>query len=113
MPEIVIPYRPRAWASGMHDSFKRWKVLVLHRRAGKTTAILNEHQRAATDDRWETERLKTLLPTITQKEVKELLKRRTYWHVMPSYRQAKMTGAWEILKEISRPIPGVKVNESE
>src|SRR5215831_2489695 len=113
MPEIVIPYMPRQWAIGLHESMKRWKVLVLHRRAGKTTAILNEHQRAATDDGWEKARLKHLMPDITQKELKELLKRRVYWHIMPSYRQAKTTGAWEILKEISRPIPGVKHNESE
>jgi len=113
MPEIVIPYMPRQWAIGLHESMKRWKVLVLHRRAGKTTAILNEHQRAATDDGWEKARLKYLMPDVTGKDLKELLKRRVYWHIMPSYRQAKTTGAWEILKEISRPIPGVKHNESE
>ena len=32
---------------------------------------------------------------------------------MPSYHQAKLTGAWELAKEIARPIPGVKFNESE
>jgi hypothetical protein len=31
---------------------------------------------------------------------------------MPTFRQAKLT-AWETLKEIARPIPGVKPNESE
>jgi hypothetical protein len=30
-------------------------VLILHRRAGKTTAILNHHQRAALNDDWERE----------------------------------------------------------
>jgi hypothetical protein len=32
---------------------------------------------------------------------------------MPSYHQAKLTGAWDMLKEIARPIPGTKPNESE
>ena len=32
---------------------------------------------------------------------------------MPSYHQAKLTGAWDTVKEIGRVIPGVKFNESE
>lgn len=88
-------------------------MLVLHRRAGKTTSILNHHQRAALDDGWETKRLRYLLPEVTDKEIQQLLKRRVYWHVMPSYHQAKLTGAWDILKEIARVIPGSKPNESE
>jgi phage terminase large subunit len=111
--EVKIPYRPRNWAKGLHSSLKRWACLILHRRAGKTTAILNHHQRAALDDAWEARRLRHLLPKLTDDQLKALLKRRTYWHVMPSYRQGKLTGAWDILKEISRPIPGVKTNEQE
>jgi phage terminase large subunit len=110
---VVIPYCPRNWAKRLHASLKRWSVLVLHRRAGKTTAILNHHQRAALDDDWERRRLRALVPTISDGQLRELLKRRTYWHVMPSYRQAKLTGAWDTLKEISRPVPGFKPNESE
>lgn len=110
---IVIPYCPRKWALRLHASFTRWAVLVLHRRAGKTTAILNHHQRAATDDAWERARLKSLLPSITDRELVDLMKRRVYWHVMPSYHQAKLTGAWDTLKEVARVIPGVKFNESE
>ena len=114
MSEIVrIPYRPRNWAKKLHASLARWIVMVLHRRAGKTTAILNHHQRAACDDDWETRRLKHLLPEIPDTQLAELLKRRVYWHVMPTFHQAKLTGAWDTLKEISRPIPGIKVNESE
>lgn len=97
----------------MHASFLRWAVLVLHRRAGKTTSILNHHQRAATNDAWESARLRALVPALTDQQVKQLLKRRVYWHVMPSYHQAKLTGAWDLLKEIARPIPGTKLNESE
>lgn len=110
---VVIPYRPREWAKPFHASLKRWSALVLHRRAGKTTAVLNHHLRAALDDAWETRRLRSLLPEITDQQLKDLLKRRVYWHVMPTYHQGKLTGAWDILKEISRPIPGSTRNESE
>jgi len=113
MPEIVIPYTPRKWALRLHESFRRWAVIVLHRRAGKTTAILNHHQRAAIDNQWESRRLRALLPAVTESELTTLLRRRTYWHVMPTFHQAKMTGAWDTLKEISRPIPGVVHNEAE
>lgn len=111
--EVTIPYRPRNWAKALHDSLARWACLVLHRRAGKTTGVLNHHQRAALDDAWEARRLRHLLPSISQGQLAELLKRRVYWHVMPTNVQGRVTGAWDILKEISRPVPGVKTNEQE
>lgn len=110
--EIVIPYRPRKWARQAHATFKRWLALVLHRRAGKTTFELNHHQRAATNDDWERQRLRYLLPKAPADQIETLLKKRIYWHVMPSYKQAKLV-AWEMLKDIARPIPGHKFNESE
>jgi phage terminase large subunit len=113
LPEVVIPYAPRNWAKKLHSSFARWLVLILHRRAGKTTAILNHHQRAALDDGWESARLRYLLPSISDSQLATLLKRRTYWHVMPTFHQAKLTGAWDTAQEISRVIPGVKHNQSE
>lgn len=111
--EIVIPYCPRNWAQSFHATFQRWLVLVLHRRAGKTTAILNHHQRAALDNAWEGARLRALLPSATDREIRILMQRRVYWHVMPSYHQAKLTGAWDTLQEISRVVPGVKPNQSD
>jgi hypothetical protein len=111
--EITVPYAPRKWARKMHDSFKRWAVLILHRRAGKTTAVLNHHQRAAMDDSWERKRLQFLLPQAGEANIAKLLnKRRIYWHVMPTLRQAKLV-AWDMLKDISDPIPGIKQNNSE
>lgn len=109
----MIPYAPRLWGRQFHASFKRWAALILHRRAGKTTTILNHHQRAATDDEWEKTRLNFLNPSFSVNELHQLLKRRTYWAIMPTFHQAKLTGAWDILKEIARPIPGTKPNESE
>lgn len=85
---------------------------MLHRRAGKTTAILNHHQRAATDNAWEMARLRAMLPDASETFLAPLLKRRVYWHVMPTLKQAKLV-AWDMLKEFSGPIPGVKQNNSE
>lgn len=112
-PQVVeIPYAPRAWARKLHASFHRWSALVLHRRAGKTTAVLNHHQRAAVDDAWEMARLRFLLPEADESFLRPLLNRRVYWHVMPTLKQAKEV-AWDMLKEISSPIPDVKQNNSE
>jgi phage terminase large subunit len=110
---VTVPYKPRNWALPFHSSYRRWSVLVLHRRAGKTTAVLNHHLRAALDDNWERARLRFLLPDMPAAQVEQLLRRRVYWHVMPTYHQGKLTGAWDTLKEISRVIPGSKANESE
>lgn len=110
--QITIPYRPRLWAEQLHATYQRWAVLVLHRRAGKTTAVLNHHQRAAMDDRWELARLRYLLPDASEAFLKPLLKRRVYWHVMPTFKQAKLV-AWDMLREFADPIPGIKPNVSE
>jgi len=110
--EIVIPYRPRNWAAPLHHAAARWAVLVLHRRAGKTTCLLHHHQRAALDEAWELRRLRVLLPDRSDTDLAPLLRQRIYWHVMPSYKQAKLV-AWEMLKRFAQPIPGVKFNESE
>lgn len=64
------------------------------------------------DDAWEMARLRTLLPNATEDFLRPLLKRRVYWHVMPTLKQAKLV-AWDMLKEFSSPIPGVKQNNSE
>ena len=85
----TIPYKPRQWAKKFHSSVNRWIVLVLHRRAGKTTAILNHLQKDA---------------LVTKKS--------NYAFIAPTYKQAKRI-AWDILKDISRDIVGMDWNESE
>lgn len=87
--KITIPYTPRNWAKAFHDSGKRFSVLVMHRRAGKTVAAVNHLIRAA------------LLNNDTK-----------YAYIAPTYKQAKNI-AWDNLKEYARVIPGVKFNESE
>jgi phage terminase large subunit len=110
--EVEIPYRPRRWARPFHESFRRWAAIVLHRRAGKTTATLNHHQRAAIDDAWERARLKFIEPKFTDAELDELLQYRQYGHILPLLGQAKSV-AWEPLKRIASVVPHAKPNESE
>lgn len=113
VPQVIeIDYKPRNWANKFHNSSKRFFSLIIHRRGGKTTALLNHFQRAATDDEWEINRIKSLVPSITSDEIKTLLTDRFYGLVFPTYAQAKLV-AWEAFKKIASPIPKIKINESE
>jgi phage terminase large subunit len=110
--KVVIDYRPRKWAKRYHAGFHRFAALVLHRRAGKTTAVINHHQRAATSDKWEIARLRHLQPDISDAHLKELLRYRFYAHILPQRNQAKIT-TWEMCKYYASFVPGAKPNESE
>ena len=113
--QVIVPYRPRNWARRFHESLRRFAALVLHRRAGKTTAVINHHHRAAMDDAWERRRLLSLRPTLTDHDLTELTKPpggRHYGHVMPQRNQAKLV-VWDKLKYYASAIPGVRFNESE
>lgn len=109
---VEIDYRPRNWARAFHASPARWAAIVIHRRGGKTTAVMNHHQRAAMSDAWESARLKRLQPAFTAADIKELLRYRLYAHVLPVLKQAKLT-SWEMLKFFASKVAGAKVNESE
>jgi phage terminase large subunit len=112
---ITIPYLPRAWARPFHASWARFAALVLHRRAGKTTAVINHHQRAALYDWWERARLLRLRPDLTPRELDELVNPpggRHYGHIMPLHVQAK-AAAWDKTKYYASCVPGVKFNEAE
>lgn len=85
---ITIPYKPRKQFIEFHKSKARWKVLVCHRRAGKTVASINEILKRA------------------------LITKGNYAYIAPTYKQAKRV-AWQYLLEFSRPIPNVKINNSE
>lgn len=49
MAKIQINYLPRPWQVEFHKHMEQKKraILVLHRRAGKTTAIVNQLQKDA------------------------------------------------------------------
>ena len=87
--QIKIPYNPREWAQILHNTDKRWVVLVLHRRAGKTVASLNHLQRDAVK-----------------------VAGSKYAYIAPTYKQAKDI-AWDLLKHYAKVIPGVEFNEAE
>src|SRR3990167_8726251 len=86
---IEIDYSPRNWAVSFHNFAGRWMVMVMHRRAGKTTAVLNHLERDA-----------LRIPDSR------------FAYIAPTYREAKRI-AWDILKVIAWPVPGVKFNEAE
>jgi len=88
---ITIPYAPRRAFLPYHESSKRWRVLVAHRRAGKTVATVNQLIRSAlTCDKPN--------PRCA--------------YVAPLFRQAKDV-AWTYLKEFTSVIPGAEANETE
>ena len=93
MPNIVIPYKPRALQKILHGQIDkhRFSVVVLHRRAGKTVMCINHMLRAA----------------LTNK----LLNPR-YAFISPYRLQGKAT-AWDYIKQFAGKIPGTKFNESE
>ena len=86
---ITIQYSPREWSRRLHNSTKRWRILVLHRRAGKTIASINQL-------------IKDALITPNSR----------FAYIAPTYKQAKNV-AWDYLKHYSEPIPKTKPNESE
>lgn len=87
--KIEIPYAPRNWAGKLHNTTKRWNVLVLHRRAGKTTAVINH-----------------LI-------IDALYKKNTHYaYIAPTYKQAERI-AWKMVQYYSNPIPGVKYNNAK
>ena len=88
---VTIPYAPRRAFMPYHETAKRWRVIVAHRRAGKTVATVNQLIRSA-----------LTCPRPNPRT----------GYVAPLYKQAKDV-AWSYLKEFTRPIPGAEANESE
>lgn len=89
--KLVIPYTPRPLQKELHDDPARFRVFVCHRRFGKTHLAVNE---------------------LIRDVVKCQYPRARAAYIAPLYRQAK-TIAWQILKDYTIDIPGMKYNESE
>jgi phage terminase large subunit len=91
MAKIQINYLPRPWQVEFHKHMEQKKraILVLHRRAGKTTAIVNQLQKDA-----------MLIPNSK------------YAYICPYRDQAKRV-AWDIFKKYSENIPGVNFNVND
>ena len=91
---VDLGYRPRAWQRQCHLRRKRFTVLVLHRRAGKTELALRE---------------------LLDEALRNTLELPLYFYVAPLLKQAKAI-AWSRLKQIVQPLVlrGLaEINESE
>tara|TARA_S200002703_G_scaffold160089_1_gene176881 strand:+ start:4723 stop:6105 length:1383 start_codon:yes stop_codon:yes gene_type:complete len=91
---ISIPYVPRRWQYKSHTNMRRFNVLVLHRRAGKTELALMELLDRA---------------MVFEKELGMFV------YVAPQLKQAKAV-AWARLKQIIKPLivsGHITVNEGE
>jgi phage terminase large subunit len=91
MTQVTIPYKPRTLQAEMHNSLKRWNVLVMHRRFGKTVWAVNHLIRFALTCELPRPRVAFIAPTFTQ---------------------AKRI-AWDYVKFYAGVIPGVSFNETE
>lgn len=89
MVTITLPYKPRAWQKKAHAQKKRRNVIVCHRRAGKTKFALAELSKCALSE-----------PNAR------------FAYIAPTYKQAKVI-AWDITKNLLRPVPGTTFHESE
>ena len=89
--QVKIPYKPRPLQKDMHKDLKRWNVLVMHRRFGKTVWAVNQ----------------LIKHTLTC----QLPRPRTAF-VAPTFAQAKRI-AWDYVKFYAGNIPGVTFNETE
>lgn len=91
MGAMATGYQPRPLQAELHAAFKRFNVLVCHRRFGKTVLCINE---------------------LIDQALRCRLERPRYAYVAPFYKQAKAV-AWDYLKHYTRTIPGVAKHESE
>ncbi len=88
MKQIIIPYSPQPYQREIHDSLKRFKVVKIGRRGGKTELLENE-------------------------EIKQSVKNPgLHWIVAPTYRQVKAI-CWKRLKMLLKNDTDWKFNEAE
>lgn len=88
---ISLGFKPRAWQTHSLAHRRRFNVEVVHRRGGKTVA-----------------KIMRLIDAALQCD--KPLPRFAY--IAPELKQAKAI-AWDYLKQYTRPIPSMQVNESE
>lgn len=89
--EIDLGYHPRPWQQEVSAKLKRFSVLIVHRRGGKTVIAL-----------W----------TLIGAALRDTSGNGRYCYLAPQLKQAKGV-SWDYLKSFTRPIPGIKINESE
>jgi len=86
---IDLGYKPREWQKRFHLAPERYKLLVIHRRAGKSYGtIAEQYQTLLSCNHW----------------------RPQGFYIANNYASAERI-AWEYAKDFSSPIPGVRTNE--
>lgn len=90
---IDTGYRPREFVKDvkLHERLKRFNVLVMHRRFGKTVFSLNHK---------------------IDKALKNPLHNPQYAYIAPTYGQSKRV-SWDYLKQYTSSIPGMQPNEAD
>lgn len=88
---IVIPYMPRQYQWAVHRAPERFQVLVAHRRAGKTVAMVNHLIRGV---------------LLCERPRPQMA------YIAPTYRMAKRI-AWDYAKYYAQHVPGTSANNSE
>lgn len=91
MIRVQIPYAPRHYQQEIHRDNTRFKVLVCHRRFGKTVYAVNDSIRRVLTCPLDRPRIMYLAPY--QKQAKSI--------------------AWDYLRHYSAPIPGIRVNQQQ
>jgi phage terminase large subunit len=90
---ISIPFAPRAWQIPLIDDPAKRIVAVVHRRAGKSTALMwRGLKRCLTEVKWPNPRVV---------------------HILPFGVQWQRTGLWDDLVRAADAIPGASVRRSE
>lgn len=92
---IDTGYIPRPLQAELHRKLKRFNILVLHRRAGKTHFSVNE-----------------MIDQGLRLYTSRKLPRPRYSYIAPTYSQAKRV-AWDLFKSHCIKIPGAVINENE
>lgn len=88
---IDTGYKPRWFQREIHQRLKRFSVLVLHRRAGKTVLAVNQ----------------LIHSCLTAKRNDA-----RFGYIAPYLKQSKSI-AWDYVKLYTRAVPGMRYNESE
>jgi phage terminase large subunit len=89
---LVVNFPPlREHQRALYDHRQRFNVWVCHRRFGKTVLALYQ---------------------LIADAYAQTRPRPRYGYLAPLYRQGKVI-AWDLLKHLTRPLPGTKINEAE
>jgi phage terminase large subunit len=87
----VIPYRPRKDQLKLHTDSSRFRVIVCHRRFGKTVFAINEGIKHCLTSERDDERVAYICP----------------------FRSQAKANAWDYLLKFTANIPGIKINISD